>query len=330
MGSAIAVPMDRFVLEAAHIERIADTRRWPRDRPVRPLRAFLARIAALPRRLLGRPATKEMQDPWKDAQYRHNQGILSELKCVVSGKQFAVATYHMPCAFYNPTVMVIHAALLLRWAQKHAHRKPLILCGDFNLKPSDAGYHLITGGPTAEVPPAWDGTAFDGSTAYNCKSVFKEVTGKEPDFTNWAHTRRDDEPFIACLDYIFCSPSILVDGVVLLEGRATTATPGPYPTRAEPSDHVMLACDLRIPFVASESVLGKPITRNQDVENLEQYLLEFLADSSKERLDLDASLTSFERLVVHQFCEKEGLGHQSLGQKPTRYISVTKQPHAKP
>ena len=49
---------------------------------------------------------------WKSAQGRSNRAALVRLQHVASGVEFAVATYHMPCAFRTPAMMVIHAALM--------------------------------------------------------------------------------------------------------------------------------------------------------------------------------------------------------------------------
>ena len=63
--------------------------------------------------------------------------------CAGSSTRFVVATYHMPCLFGSDEkcqTMVMHASWLLQYAQKWAGGLPLVVAGDFNLKPQDATY----------------------------------------------------------------------------------------------------------------------------------------------------------------------------------------------
>jgi endonuclease/exonuclease/phosphatase family metal-dependent hydrolase len=50
----------------------------------------------------------------------------------------------MPCVFWEPRVMVIHAALVTQRIQTLARGAPAVLIGDFNFKPGDAAYNLVT------------------------------------------------------------------------------------------------------------------------------------------------------------------------------------------
>ena len=63
-----------------------------------------------------------------------------------SGAEFCVSTYHMPCAFYNQKLMVVHTALAAQHALRFADGLPLVLCGDWNFKPGDAPYKFMTTG----------------------------------------------------------------------------------------------------------------------------------------------------------------------------------------
>lgn len=64
---------------------------------------------------------------------------------------------------------------------------------------------------------------------------------REPDFTNHARIR-DTEPFIDTLDYVFLSPGWGVQGVEPIPHRDSVQ--GPYPTREEGSDHVLIAANV--------------------------------------------------------------------------------------
>ena len=48
---------------------------------------------------------------------RFCQAVLVKLVSRTTGARFCVATYHMPCQFRNPRVMVLHSALYAAWAQ---------------------------------------------------------------------------------------------------------------------------------------------------------------------------------------------------------------------
>ena len=50
-------------------------------------------------------------------------------------KPFVVGTYHMPCMFKVPSVMMIHCALSAQHIHKYANNDPYVLVGDFNIKP---------------------------------------------------------------------------------------------------------------------------------------------------------------------------------------------------
>ena len=98
---------------------------------------------------------------------------------VNDGGVFVVSTYHMPCVFWRPQVMVIHSSLAMQLALAFAKKKtttrlhaqsgaddtvieenkqnekgegncdafyPLVFAGDFNIQPADDAYTLLTTG----------------------------------------------------------------------------------------------------------------------------------------------------------------------------------------
>lgn len=159
---------------------------------------------------------------------------------------------HMPCAFYAPKVMTIHADLAFRHAQLLAStgdsKVPCIVAGDFNIKPVDSIYTLLTTGQLATTddffPTPKNG--FDWKVSLEpMRSAYADVLGSEPDFTNYARVK-EDEPFIDTLDYIFVSSEWKVDSVLELPGR--NAVKGPFPNldENEPSDHVLIAATLEL------------------------------------------------------------------------------------
>uniref|UniRef100_A0A7S2TI34 Endonuclease/exonuclease/phosphatase domain-containing protein n=1 Tax=Lotharella oceanica TaxID=641309 RepID=A0A7S2TI34_9EUKA len=194
-----------------------------------------------------------MSMDWIDSRRRSNTMIYATLADRVTGVQFGVATYHMPCAFFAPRVMVLHSAMAATRTAQLSEGLPFVLTGDFNLKPGDETYRLLTEGvippdPKATFTPALPENSkikpFWTEIPKKLKSAYKEVQGEEPEFTNYAVTR-GSAPFIETLDYIFHSPEIEALEVRPLPPKAQAV--GPYPTESEPSDHAMIAATLRIP-----------------------------------------------------------------------------------
>eukprot|EP00985_Skeletonema_marinoi_P015520 scaffold8038_cov78-Skeletonema_marinoi.AAC.1 len=76
------------------------------------------------------------------------------------------------------------------------------------------------------------------------------VVGEEPEFTNYAHTQGQEEPFIGTLDYIFLSREgkttriWKVNEVTKLPCKAESG--GPFPNAVEPSDHYLISADLEL------------------------------------------------------------------------------------
>lgn len=118
------------------------------------------------------------QSDWRLARGRFNTIMYAALKCKSTGVEFGVANYHMPCMFRNPKVMTIHSQLAGMYAQRMAGDLPAVLMGDFNLKPGDGGYDLITSGTLAEglesspeVPEG--GGVWTTSLGYPMRSAYK-------------------------------------------------------------------------------------------------------------------------------------------------------------
>jgi endonuclease/exonuclease/phosphatase family metal-dependent hydrolase len=148
--------------------------------------------------------------------------------------------------------MTIHSALAAQHSialAKAAGDIPNILAGDFNIKPSDYMYDLLTTGvldtshPAVPKARSWD--SWLPTLAYAMRSAYAEVHHREPEFTNFAWPRNQAQPFIGTLDYIFVSPTCRVASVDALP--ALDGFDGPMPTVDEPSDHLMLAADIGIP-----------------------------------------------------------------------------------
>eukprot|EP00929_Paragymnodinium_shiwhaense_P122819 TRINITY_DN9597_c0_g1_i1.p1 TRINITY_DN9597_c0_g1~~TRINITY_DN9597_c0_g1_i1.p1 ORF type:complete len:561 (+),score=111.84 TRINITY_DN9597_c0_g1_i1:108-1790(+) len=192
-------------------------------------------------------------DHWAYSRSRQNTMVavkLSSKDRIGAASPVVVATYHMPCAYFAPPVMVIHAALAAQYAFRFAAGDPVVLAGDFNFKPGAAPYQLLTAGSLPANHRAHPGAA----PAYwhqdwrlerglqKLKSAYESL-GREPQFTNYAWVRDDTDPFVGTLDYIFVSTDVNVVDVGRLPDRREC--PSPLPTQAQPSDHLMVSAVLR-------------------------------------------------------------------------------------
>jgi 2',5'-phosphodiesterase len=148
-------------------------------------------------------------------------------------------------------VMVAHATLLMQHAQRFAGGLPFVVAGDFNVKPHDACYKVITEGsipddhpqsPTHAGPAPWD-SAWRPAVSPPLRSAYRDALGREPGFTNFARTKGQEASFCECLDYVFMSPEWTVRDVV---GVPETPPEGveSFPTAREPSDHILIGAEL--------------------------------------------------------------------------------------
>jgi len=286
MGVGIAFPNARYELEDADIVRVSDTRKWPRaplpsDAPwAVASRAVVGALKGTTRLLLRKKPAKPPIVPVEYAKRRFNALVSVRLAMRDgngSAPNLVVATYHMPCAFFAPPVMNMHVALCARRAIEFAKDDALVLCGDFNIKPHEPGYRILTQGcmsddENAEHAAACEKSgiaddwapALDKSLGGAFRSAYVEQLGLEPDFTNYAMNFKDTGPFIDTLDYILVrdgmplksteSGGMVATGVkTRMEVTDVRALPhrkevtdGPYPNDTELSDHAMLKANLTI------------------------------------------------------------------------------------
>jgi len=134
MGIALAVPLDKYDVSKVDISRCSDTKKLPRE----PKPGMLQKVINYPVNLYRKVSgERPPQTDWQLARGRFNTIMYASLKCKESGAEFGVANYHMPCMFRNPKVMTIHSQLAAMYAQQQSGNLPVILMGDFNLKPGD-------------------------------------------------------------------------------------------------------------------------------------------------------------------------------------------------
>ena len=210
--------------------------------------ALWAKVAKAKELFTGkRPA----QDEWAASRGKFNSLVCVKLRCTRSQSLFTLATYHMPCAFYAPKQMTIHCGLSAQKALQFAGAAPatpLILAGDFNIRPASAQYALITRNqePSGDDAPGSDlGVTWSSRLPQPLRSAYAEAHGAEPAFTNWSQVKADPE-FIDTLDYVFVGEGVQVLDADRLPEREGLAGGGPLPTGDQPSDHLLLAVSLRV------------------------------------------------------------------------------------
>jgi 2',5'-phosphodiesterase len=252
MGIALAFPLAHYALLETDISCPATSQRWGREpRPAPPtwvqakldsVRATLALLFwALTLSALWLPLARWLgellgwckplpsrpprppQSAFQMAQGRWNRLVYFRLALrggADRGSEFGVGTYHMPCMFRNPDVMVLHAALCAQRVLSLARGAPCVLIGDFNFKPGDAAYRLITQGrlstddPDYPVPPEWE--RFSPTLSQRFTSAYVAATGAEPEYTNHCVSGMNPEVFTGTLDYIFFSPGWVAKAVTPL------------------------------------------------------------------------------------------------------------------
>jgi 2',5'-phosphodiesterase len=273
-GVGLAFPISTFEALDIKIERLTDAHRWPQRPQPTGVVKFVAdlrtRVTGVWNALFGdldapkksrRGASADRARPsdvWHQSRDRRNMLIFARLRCKANGARLCVGTYHMPCAFYSPPTMLIHSALAVRRFQDCCADDPGVLAGDFNIKPQDSSYDMITTGNIDSKHSDFPAPGPDGSPATlwmpalrnRMKSAYREVLGHEPDFTNYAQIE-ENPAFIDTLDYIFCSEEVDVVDVVRLPHRSVIN--GPYPIRSEPSDHSLIGATLRLPAASSKA-----------------------------------------------------------------------------
>jgi len=163
---------------------------------------------------------------WRDARKKTNKIVAVRLRprenhttskatpasILAGAAEFCVGTYHMPCAYMNTPLMLIHCTLVAKYMENFARHTPYLLAGDFNSTPDSAMYELLTRGHVTDksvLPPKeWEGDKWAVGVA-PMRSAYRAVLGREPNFTNFNFTEtiqpHSKESIVKplCLDYIF-------------------------------------------------------------------------------------------------------------------------------
>uniref|UniRef100_A0A7R9W647 Endonuclease/exonuclease/phosphatase domain-containing protein n=1 Tax=Pseudictyota dubia TaxID=2749911 RepID=A0A7R9W647_9STRA len=270
MGVALAYPTDSFETVFVDVARLSDHRvgGWPRPPSNSGVGGYGEAVkklfSVLFQPLMRLPApeyqTKGGHDHWEISEHRFNILLTACLRSKhfeddadMEVGTFVISTYHMPCAFYAPMVMNIHAEMAARRCQDLAQDDPYVLAGDFNFLPDSPHYKLLTTGRLDRSDPTYPTSKYGmewSSNIVGMKSAYGMSNRGEPEFTNYTQVE-DDYPFVGTLDYIFLSDEWTISGVKNLPSKWDVV--GPFPTEREPSDHVLIAANLAISYDINKS-----------------------------------------------------------------------------
>ena len=257
MGVGLAWPLETFMCAALEMCRLSETKTTPWPVPVFEPRGLKRTESSGGCRDGGRSSgvvpTRARADaefrPWVEAERFEHCIVLARLRHVWGGWEFCVATYHMPCLFgarEHMWVMNIHASLAAQKLLAFSTHRPCVLMGDFNFKPWDSPYLLLTHGrldadhPEHPAPAGCD--TWRVSPLLKCfSSAYKEMLGKEPRFTTYKAKSRGS--FMATLDYIFTWGFRVVDVDVPPHEREF---PRGLPCGPQGSDHVPIGAVLEV------------------------------------------------------------------------------------
>lgn len=235
MGVAIAVPSTLRV-QRVEIGLPTGNLNWPRDRTTH----GRSRVHH-PNGQDVDNAEEEETAVWDSIKRKYNRYIAVKL-CGWSQVPFWLATYHMPCAWRRPSLLVVMTTLLARRLSQLVGDEPLVLAGDFNFQPNSEAYQLLIGGLVTpfSVPSKFAPLDWDGRLDYHLRAV------PPLRFTCRGYA---SPAFEGTLDHIFYS-----DGYwARVEAEESHLPTGPTPSREHPSDHVPVIARF---YLRSESPTG--------------------------------------------------------------------------
>ena len=128
MGVCLAWPIAAFETVDVDICRLADTREeeWPKRDETNFVSDIINGISSFLDGTLKQMGWKgdkeEPPDHWKLSEGRFNVLVTATLRDKDTGKAFSIGNYHMPCAYYCPMAMTIHADLCARRVQSIAEK----------------------------------------------------------------------------------------------------------------------------------------------------------------------------------------------------------------
>lgn len=275
MGVAIAYPDQYYDVVRADAHCVADHADWPSEpsnqSQLAPVSTWSAWTGYLAQYFM-RPPVIAPSSPSKDdiieAKSKSNTVLMLHL-CPIGGihldadgsqtrvhrdrRGIVVGTYHMPCAYHLPRLMVLHAVALVTQFSEFADGLPRVLAGDFNMQPGSDAYNAVTTGKISDemeddfrrLYPSLPETAFRLSEPM--RSMYAASRG-EPKFTCYVTSCYNGKlnEFIGTIDYLFASDAIesivsntLPDSPIAPFGES-------LPCKLIPSDHLPLGATFTI------------------------------------------------------------------------------------
>lgn len=228
MGIGIAVP-NNIITKDIYIKRVMDLKYWPHHSY-----SYYDYIKSW---LTFTPL--DNYDSWVYSQFKNNYIMVYHIQ--IDKNDIVLANYHMPCAYNNHDIMIMHASLTLKYIDDIAKKigtPDIIYAGDFNAIIESECYKYLTTGE-------YDNKIFDRAFP-NCdkwrpdnklflSSSYKEIHNKEPLYTN--NTISNGVPFSGCLDYILFNKN---GNFKAKQSNVEECGSPPFPSKKEPSDHLLL------------------------------------------------------------------------------------------
>jgi hypothetical protein len=192
---------------------------------------------------------------WKSLREKKNIMIILQLTDISTGIKFCVGTYHTPCNFRNQKFMQLANLLAAQSIQIFADGLAYIFAGDLNSQPNTPSYNILVGNeikPNEKLEKETVGDDWDAIMTPPLLSAYFIKNKKEPRATNDGQqiSQNPDgsfkvgERFCGTLDYIFLSDDRFKVIDVKELDNIFNEEDGPYPSKDEPSDHVLISANL--------------------------------------------------------------------------------------
>ncbi len=192
-------------------------------------------------------------------------GLSAKYYGKIVDKYIIISTYHMPCKFKDPFLMISHIhALKIRLEQiisKWNKFDSIVLAGDFNMLETSDEYLYMTNSNSENmminlIDSLYKNAELDLRQTIHFKSAHSVCHSKEPEYTNCSV--KTNKNFVGTLDYIFITDNIGVRSCTV--GLIAPILPDDtmshlyykktklplYPNAVCPSDHLALSTSLFI------------------------------------------------------------------------------------
>ena len=249
MGCGLAFRRASYTLENSNIWVVANTHyKYPKDNEKTYTDIMFNYTESVYNYLVGEKPKRVHPPMWHAMKTKTNKMIAVTLRDNATGEMFVAASYHMPCHFGSYEAerqMGCFIQLALNSLHRYANGKPYMLAGDFNIKPGDHAYEIMTTGQSSMpekdmgecYPTLWKTLVHEP-----LRSAYKVKNKREPSWTCSSRTPYGGD-FTDTLDYILISKDVDVAEVLELPDTVPTS---PQPNMSQPSDHMMIGSTLML------------------------------------------------------------------------------------